>query len=150
MECLICKRIEMIKNGVNPYFVKELQTGYVVIGDYQHFFGYTLFLYKEHITELHYLPEDIKNKYLKEMSIVGEAVFNVFKPEKINYELLGNSDSHLHWHIFPRTIGDIDGKGPVWLLPVEKMFADEMRPSEKVLKKMIKNLKNELDILIAE
>ncbi len=29
--CLICDRIEMIKRGENPYFVKELETGYVVI-----------------------------------------------------------------------------------------------------------------------
>ena len=29
--CLICDRIEMIKNGTNKYFVKELETGYVVI-----------------------------------------------------------------------------------------------------------------------
>ncbi len=26
--CLICDRIEMIKNGENPYFVRELETGY--------------------------------------------------------------------------------------------------------------------------
>jgi len=44
--CLICDRIEMIKKGTNPYFVKELETGYVVIGDNQHFHGYALFLYK--------------------------------------------------------------------------------------------------------
>ena len=37
--CLICDRIEMIKNGTNPYFVKELETGYVVMGDHQHFTG---------------------------------------------------------------------------------------------------------------
>ena len=43
--CLICDRINMIKEGTNPYFVKELKTGYVVIGDNQHFYGYTLFLY---------------------------------------------------------------------------------------------------------
>ena len=46
--CLICDRIEMIRRGENPYFVRELKTGYVVIGDHQHFHGYTLFLYKEH------------------------------------------------------------------------------------------------------
>ncbi len=44
--CIICDRIKMIKDGVNPYFVKELSTGYVVIGDNQHFKGYTLFLSK--------------------------------------------------------------------------------------------------------
>lgn len=37
--CFICDRIEMIKQGTNPYFVKELETGYVVIGDNQHFKG---------------------------------------------------------------------------------------------------------------
>ncbi|HIV12129.1 MAG TPA: HIT family protein, partial [Candidatus Pullilachnospira stercoravium] len=42
--CLVCERIAMIKNGENPYFVKELETGYVVIGDHQHFYGYSLFL----------------------------------------------------------------------------------------------------------
>ena len=31
--CLICDRIKMIKDGTNPYFVKELETGYVVIGE---------------------------------------------------------------------------------------------------------------------
>ena len=31
--CIICDRIEKIRNGTNPYFVKELRTGYVVIGD---------------------------------------------------------------------------------------------------------------------
>ena len=34
--CLICDRIELIKAGENPYFVKELETGYVVIGDHQY------------------------------------------------------------------------------------------------------------------
>ena len=46
--CLICERIQMIKEHKNPYFVKELETGYVVLGDHQHFKGYTLFLCKEH------------------------------------------------------------------------------------------------------
>lgn len=50
--CIICDRIKMIKKGKNPYFVKELETGYVVIGDFQHFKGYTLFLSKADKSEL--------------------------------------------------------------------------------------------------
>ena len=53
--CLICERIEMIKNNQNKFFVKELRTGYVVLGDNQHFRGYTLFLYKKHKNELYEL-----------------------------------------------------------------------------------------------
>ena len=47
---------EMIKNGTNPSFVKELETGYVVIGDNQHFYGYTLFLYKTKLLETYLFP----------------------------------------------------------------------------------------------
>ena len=107
--CLICDRIEMIKRGDNPYFVKELETGYVVIGDFQHFKGYTLFLCKQHKTELFYLDKDYKLKFLEEMSIVTEAVYKAFGADKMNCELLGNGDSHLHWHLFPRYNGDLAG-----------------------------------------
>ena len=101
-ECLICERIALIKESRNPYFVIELQTAYVVVGDHQLFKGYTLVLFKEHIAELHTLPSQTRSIFLEEVSIVGEAVFNCFQPKKMNYELLGNSENHLHWHLFPR------------------------------------------------
>ena len=31
-------------NGENPFFVKELETGIVVLGWNQHFYGYTIFM----------------------------------------------------------------------------------------------------------
>ncbi len=150
MGCLICERIEMIKKGTNPYFVAELETGYVVIGDHQHFRGYTLFLCKEHVTELHYLQKEFKIQHLKEMSLVAEAVFHVFKPEKLNYEALGNGDSHLHWHLFPRVTGDTPIKGPVWLLPPEEMFDAANRPSEQELDRMKRELRDEIDRLVQD
>ena len=107
--CLICDRIELIKQGKNPHFVKELETGYVVIGDGQYFKGYTLFLAKEHVTELHQMEYETKIKFLEEMSIVQEAVAKAFQAEKMNIELLGNGDAHVHWHLFPRKAGDMKG-----------------------------------------
>ncbi|MDE6261505.1 MAG: HIT family protein [Oscillospiraceae bacterium] len=153
--CLICDRIEMIKRGENPYFVKELDTGYVVIGDNQHFHGYTLFLYKSHgnVTELFHLDRAEKMKFLEEMSIVAQAVSNAFGPEKMNYELLGMGDAHLHWHLYPRVAGDIEhygnnGKGPVWCYPMEKMYSDDNRPTEHELSEMKQKLLSELDKLL--
>lgn len=147
MECLICERIGMIKNGINPYFVKELETGYVVMGDYQHFKGYTLFLCKEHVTELHFLSPKYRLKFLEEMAIVAEAVYQVFQPEKLNYELLGNGDSHLHWHIFPRVTGDTIKPGPVWWMPLEEMNDESKRPCEEELILMCAALQNKIEEL---
>ena len=149
--CLICKRMEMIKNNDNPYFVKELETGYVVLGDNQHFKGYTLFLCKEHKSELFQLDNDFKMKFLEEMTIVAEAVSKAFPCEKLNYELLGNGDSHLHWHIFPRRMGDLEdhgnnGKGPVWWFPKERMYSDDNKPSKEELNEMVALLTGELEI----
>ena len=151
--CLICDRINMIKDGTNPYFVKELETGYVVLGDNQHFKGYAIFLFKEHMTELFQLEYYIKMKFLEEMSIVAEAVSKAFGAEKMNYELLGNGDSHLHWHLFPRKDGDIEnygnnGKGPVWWYSKEKMYSDDNRPSNEELEEMKLRLLKELEELV--
>ena len=151
--CIICDRIQMINNKTNPYFVKELDTGYVVLGDNQHFKGYTLFLLKEHIVELFELEETLKAKYLKEMTIVAESVSKAFGADKMNYECLGNGDVHLHWHLFPRINGDIEnygnnGKGPVWWYPREKMYADSNRPSSEELEGMKKCLLKELEALL--
>ena len=143
--CLICDRIRMIKEGSNPYFVKELKTGYVVLGDHQHFKGYTLFLCKEHCTELFHLDAKICQEYLNEMALVAEAVSVAFGAEKMNYELLGNGDTHLHWHLFPRIEGDLDGygnegRGPVWWYPRENMYAEQARPTDAELADMKEKL----------
>lgn len=151
--CFICERLKMINDGINPYFVKKLETGYVVIGDNQHFKGYTLFLFKEHKTELFHLDHSQKLKFLEEMSVVAEAVSTAFGAEKMNYELLGNGDTHLHWHLFPRKSGDIEnygnnGKGPVWWYPMKKMYSDDNRPSNIELKGLKEKLLIELEKLL--
>lgn len=151
--CLVCDRIQMIKDSKNPYFVKELETGYVVLGDNQHFKGYTLFLYKEHVIELFDLDENAKTKYLDEMTLVAKAVSKAFNAEKMNYECLGNGDAHLHWHLFPRRTGDLEeygnnGKGPVWWYPKELMYSEDNRPTDDELEEMKKKLKQEIDILL--
>lgn len=151
--CFICNRIKMIEDSINPYFVKELETGYVVIGDNQHFKGYTVFLCKEHKTELFQLDYSKKMKFLEEMSVVAEAVSKAFDAEKMNYELLGNGDTHLHWHLFPRKNGDIEnygnnGKGPVWWYPMDKMYSNDNRPSSAELEEMKTKLLEELEKLL--
>jgi len=132
--CLICDVIERIKNGTNPYFVRELETGYLVIGFKQYFYGYSLFLCKQHVTELFYLDDEFCAKFQREMVIAAEAVKNAFSADKMNYELLGNGDVHLHWHLYPRRKGDLEtdgidygtkGAGPVWWVPWDIMNDDK-------------------------
>ena len=151
--CLICDRINMIKQGTNKYFVAELETGYVVLGDNQHFLGYTLFLCKQHATELYNLEHSFMMKYLEEMALVAQAVQNTFGAKKMNYELLGNGDYHSHWHLFPRNDGDLEeygvnGKGLVWWYPPEKMYSDSNKLSDQELERLKNKLLTEINKLL--
>lgn len=149
--CFVCERIKMIQNDKNPFFVRELQTGYVVLGDIQRFKGYTLFLCKEHATELHFLKKDFRYLFLEEMSLVAEAVYNAFHPDKLNYELLGAGNGvHMHWHIFPRRIGDTPNPGPVWRLDKAELNSDKYKPTEEELEKLKTILNTELDKLLIQ
>ncbi|OGH65883.1 MAG: diadenosine tetraphosphate hydrolase [Candidatus Magasanikbacteria bacterium RIFCSPHIGHO2_02_FULL_41_13] len=129
INCIPCERISQIQQGSNPYFVVELKTGYVVLGDHQFYKGYTIFHCKEHKRELHELDPEFRFLYLKEMSVVAEAVFTAFHPVKLNYALLGNADEHLHWHIFPRYDDDPLPKQPVWQLDKSIRTAESTCPS---------------------
>jgi len=117
---LISQRIKLIEGGQNPFFVRELESGYVVLGDDQLFYGYTLFLCKKNSRELHELSPSFRACFLAEMSLVAQAVFDSFKPDKLNYELLGNAHPHLHWHIIPRYRNDPAWGQPIWILSPEQ------------------------------
>lgn len=151
--CDICNTIKKSLNGENPYFVRELKTGIVVLGWNQHFYGYALFMCKIHATELYELEPEFQAEYLREMVITAQAVSKAFNAEKMNYECLGNGDTHLHFHLFPRKSGDLgeygnNGKGPVWWLPQNIMWSDDNIPSAGELEEMKSKLNNEFEILL--
>ena len=147
MSCMICDRIQMHKDEINPYVVRELETGFVVIGDHQRFKGYTLFMCKQHVTELHLLEENFKMTFLKEMSLVSEACFKAFNADKMNIESLGNGEAHLHFHLFPRVDKDMPIRGPVWWTPKEEMYSEEFVVKDEELEDLKQRLSVELDKL---
>jgi diadenosine tetraphosphate (Ap4A) HIT family hydrolase len=132
-ECLICERVELAREKKNKYLIKELETGFAVLGDFQYYRGYTLFLSKIHAKELHELDYEFMRKFLEEMAKVAKAVYQACHPDKLNYEMLGNGDPHLHWHIFPRYQNDPKFKSPIWIVDKSIRYSESVRPSEEEL-----------------
>ena len=148
-DCFVCERIEQTRRGENPYLVRELETGYVVMGDIQRLPGYALFLCKRHACELHELEPEYRRQFLWEMSLAAEAVDRAFQPDKLNYELLGTGKGvHMHWHIFPRRAGDTPKPGPVWQLGAE-LKDERYRPDDAVLRELKRRLNAALDEVLA-
>jgi diadenosine tetraphosphate (Ap4A) HIT family hydrolase len=142
--CLICERITQIQAGTNPWFVAEIETGYVVLGDYQFFRGYTLLLGRAHLPELHDLPRAERVLFLTEMSEVAEAVFRWVRPRKLNYELLGNAEPHLHWHLFPRHADDPSPGTSSWKVDRALRYSEVSRPTPEELQNLRQGLLTEL------
>lgn len=143
-KCLICQRIEQIKKNENPFFVMELESSYVVLGDHQFYKGYALLLSKTHCSELHLISEKNRELFLKEMTIVGNAIYDTFQPKKLNYEILGNEVPHVHCHIFPRYENDPNPEMPIWVIDKKIRKSDESVLSKAELNQMKTDLKNSI------
>ncbi len=48
--------------------------------------------------------------YSRDMARIGDALLNVTKAYRINYETWGNSEPALHTHIMPRYMSEPDAK----------------------------------------
>jgi len=114
-ECTVCRIINSIRDVEKDYFIAELETGYAIISNrWQYFKGYTLFISKECVGELHELSPDFRSNFLRDMSVVAEALYLSVSPIKLNYELLGNECKHLHWHLIPRYGTDPMPQKAIW------------------------------------
>ena len=115
--CGICAVIARIESGTFGDFIAELPTCYVILGDAQFYRGYCVMLAKRHVTELFRMSSQESRALFEEMRLTSEAIAAVTNPWKLNYECLGNSEPHVHWHIFPRYESDPLRRGPVWMRP---------------------------------
>jgi diadenosine tetraphosphate (Ap4A) HIT family hydrolase len=109
--------------------IMELPHSYVILNRDQYFPGYTLLFTKRHATELFHLDRTMRTALMEEVSSVAEALFSIYTPAKINYELLGNMVPHIHWHIVPRFTSEPLWPRPIWAEPHEERFLlpDEYR-----------------------
>jgi diadenosine tetraphosphate (Ap4A) HIT family hydrolase len=94
--------------------VALLPTSVAVLGADQFYPGYTLVIARRHATELYHLPDETSTAYFRDMLRVARAIDRAFSPRKMNYELLGNTVAHLHWHVFPRYSDDPNPTRPTW------------------------------------
>jgi diadenosine tetraphosphate (Ap4A) HIT family hydrolase len=117
--CGICGMIDRIKANNFDDFIAELKGSYVILGDQQFYRGYSVLLAKVHATELYLMPADAAHLLFDEVRLAAEAIAKVVQPWKMNYECLGNSEPHVHWHLLPRFAHEADElrRGPIWLRP---------------------------------
>ncbi|HET8576696.1 MAG TPA: HIT family protein, partial [Methylomirabilota bacterium] len=86
----------------------------VYLNEDQFFPGWVLVVLRRHATELYELSAAERAVLIEDVSRVAEALARVYRPVKMNYELLGNQVPHIHWHLIPRLASDPEPRWPVW------------------------------------
>lgn len=94
--------------------IRDLPSSVAILGHDQFYRGYTVVIARTHATELYHLPDGELTQYLADMVRVARALDQAFQPRKMNYECLGNTVAHLHWHLVPRYAGDPNPQRPAW------------------------------------
>ena len=99
---LIADRVELARRGANDTVICRLPSGWAVVGDVQFLPGYCLLLADPVVASLNDLADARRAEFLRDMARLGDAILQVTSADRINYEILGNSEPELHAHVFPR------------------------------------------------
>ena len=113
--CTKITRLETLPADELGDVVWQFPHSVALLGTWQYYHGYCLLVSRRHATELNQLSPGERRAFLDEMCLLAAAIEACFRPDKLNYELLGNQVPHLHWHLFPRSRRDADALRPVWL-----------------------------------
>lgn len=119
--------------------IAELTHSYVILNRDQFFPGYTLLFTKSHVTELFHLEAAIRAELTEEVATIAKAIYDVFRPTKINYELLGNMVPHMHWHLVPRFANE-----PLWPRPIWAEPHDEIHLAPDAYQRRIESIRKAL------
>ena len=133
--CVMCSRW----NDDSALRIIEFAHSYVILNRDQFFPGYCLLFTKQHVTELFHLDPVLRAELIENINQVAQALHDVFKPDKLNYELLGNMVPHMHWHLVPRFATETLWPRPIWAEPHPEfsLTAEEYRQRIELIRKAL-------------
>jgi diadenosine tetraphosphate (Ap4A) HIT family hydrolase len=101
-ETAIHRRVAACRAGTDPTCIVQLRSGWAVLGDPQVLRGYCLLLPDPVVPHLQALSQAGQQAFLADMARLGQAVYGLVQPVRINYALFGNVEPALHAHVLPR------------------------------------------------
>jgi diadenosine tetraphosphate (Ap4A) HIT family hydrolase len=116
MRTVIHQWVEAARDGNNPRVVTKLDGAWLFMGEAQFLPGYMLIVPDPVVTDLNALPLPARDRLLRQVGLVGDALLEHTDAVRINYEILGNLQPALHVHIFPRYADEAEDlrTKPVW------------------------------------
>lgn len=82
-----------------------------------HYPGFCRVILNQHVKEMTDLQSSDRLRLMETVFTVEAAVREVVRPDKINLASLGNVVPHMHWHVIPRWLDDVNFPDAIWATP---------------------------------
>ena len=116
----------------------------VYLNNEQEYPGRCVVVLKTHNRELFELGPESLHGFMDDVAKVASALNSIFKPDKLNYAIYGDIDSHIHMHIVPKHEGCKNWGWPFEITATDapkKFLSDEL--SARVIEDIRRYLINE-------
>ena len=100
----------------------------VVLVEDRDYPGYCRVILNRHVSEMTDLDAATRQRLMRVVFAVEQALRQLLRPAKINLASFGNMVAHLHWHIIARFTDDKHFPGSIWS---EARRAGEPRPLDR-------------------
>lgn len=103
------------KDSNDVLWIADLSISTLLLYREQRFRGYCILSFSAwDATSIESLSDSEYSQFMADVRTASKAIRAACNPDHMNYELLGNSNPHLHWHIVPRYKTDPRWGRPIW------------------------------------
>jgi len=135
-DCAYCAKGELVdKFGIE---ICELPASTVYLFREQSHPGRCIVASKFHVSEMRELSKEDREAFIEDVNTVANAIHAVFKPNKVNYGMYGDTGCHLHMHLCPKYENQYEWGGVFAMNPQQTFLSDDE------YNKMISDLRKEL------
>ncbi len=128
IDCPNCQVAASTADDESSLYVGRLPLSAVRFSRNQRAPGYTVVYCRRHVSEPFELTPRYAHGFFDDVMAVAEALQRVYRPLKLNYQILGNVIPHLHCHIVPRYRGDLAPHAPphaIFTAPALELTSEE-------------------------
>lgn len=134
--CFYCENGEKLKSLMIE--ICRLEYADVYLNRDQKHKGRIVVKFKGHKTEYFQLTKEENAGFFAELALAAQAVFNLYRPDKVNYATFGDGVPHVHVHVVPKYRDGLN-----WGAPFDDTLEKHLL-SEEAYGDMVKEIREEI------
>ena len=120
--CGYCMRGELL--DAFGIYICDLSVSTLILFKEQSHPGRCIVAYKDHVSEIVNISDEDRNAFFADVDRAAKAIHAVFKPDKLNYGMYGDTGCHLHMHLVPKYKDGFEWGGAFQMNPGLKKLTD--------------------------